>query len=334
MNMTTRPRLCTLLMALSTAGIAACGSAPLRSGGASSAGSPPPSTPDLAAEAPMDEDYAAGEAEAAEAPPPPAPGAASGADGQAWAARSRQAEAKAPDSREGAYEPAPVRPRHRPGLGTEWGESRYSRVTTAPFIRADHDRPFALAKLYYNDRAGLQAMLDTWGGSPSYRTRFAISGGHVEVSLRAGDGQFLSGFTAGGRDYVTGEAGQRYTIVIDNRTPGRIEAVVSVDGLDVVDGRSASYGKRGYLLEAHGHLEIDGFRRSESEVAAFRFGSVANSYAGRKHGNTRNVGVIGLAFFHEQGDSPSYWSQPWRYDEAHRRHSADPFPARYASPPN
>ena len=324
-----RPRLLTLLMALSTAGIAACGGGAMRG----PAGGAAPASPDYEA---SDEASAGADGEYAPAQASPAPPADADDMGveaeEAPAARSLRAEAKTP-SREGAYEPAPVRPRHRPGLGTEWGESRISRVTTAPFIRAHRDQPFAVGKVFYNDRAGIQAMVDSWGGSPSYRTRFAISGGHLEVSLRAGGGQFLSGFTAGGRNYVTGEAGQRYTIVIDNRSPGRIEAIVSVDGLDVVDGRAASFSKRGYLLQPHGHLEIEGFRRSENEVASFRFGSVKSSYAQRKHGNARNVGVIGFAFFHERGDSPSYWNNPHRYDEANRRHGADPFPARYATPP-
>lgn len=310
-------------MALSALGLAACGGSAMK---APLSASPEPASYDSGA-APAEE--------AADSDTYDAPAASpAGADAEPSAGRSLQAEAKAPASREGAYEPAPVRPRHRPGLGTEWGETRYSQVTTAPFMRADGSQPFAVTRLFYNDQAGIQAMIDTWGGSPSYQTRFAVNGGHLEVSLREGGGGMLSGFRAGGRNYVTGNAGQRYTIVIDNRTPGRIETVVSVDGLDVIDGRPAAFAKRGYLLEPHGHLEIEGFRRSEREVAAFRFGSVRSSYASRKHGNARNVGVIGFAFFHERGDSPGRWSQPWRHDEANLRHTADPFPARYASPPN
>ncbi|MBW2528549.1 MAG: hypothetical protein JRI23_30530 [Deltaproteobacteria bacterium] len=306
-------------MALSTMGLAACGGSAMKmpaSGASPEAGGyDAPTEPAAESAASAGGDYDA---------PAPAPAA----DGEA----SLQAEAKAPARSSEAYDPAP-RPRHRPGLGTEWGESRYSQVTSAPFLRADRSQPFAVGRLFYNDRSGIQAMIDSWGGSPSYRTRFPINGGHLEVALRQGDGGMLSGFSAGGRNYVTGDAGERYSIVIDNRTPGRIETVISVDGLDVIDGRPASFGKRGYLLEPHGHLEIEGFRRSEREVAAFRFGSVRSSYASRKHGDARNVGVIGFAFFHEQGDSPHHWSQPWLHDEANRRHSADPFPARYATPP-
>ena len=76
--------------------------------------------------------------------------------------------------------------------------------------------------------------------------------------------------------------GERYTLRIWNRSGRRIEAVVSVDGRDVVDGKPGDFrNKRGYLVPAWGSVDIDGWRLSERQAAAFRFTSVANSYAGR-----------------------------------------------------
>jgi hypothetical protein len=72
----------------------------------------------------------------------------------------------------------------------------------------------------------------------------------------------------------------------------------------------------------YGTLEIDGFRRSEASVAAFRFGRVKDSYAARM-GASRNVGVIGVAFFGERGDD---WGASASYDEVRRRATANPFP--------
>ena len=123
---------------------------------------------------------------------------------------------------------------------------------------------------------------------------------------------------------VMGTAGQRYNIVIQNKTNGRFEIVASVDGLDVIDGRPASVNKRGYILPPYGRLVIDGYRRSDRYVAAFRFGSVRNSYASRK-GRGRNVGVIGVALFDERGSV-------WTVGEIRRRDTANPFPG-YAKPP-
>jgi hypothetical protein len=112
-------------------------------------------------------------------------------------------------------------------------------------------------------------------------------------------GSQLPTFTQDGRVFVEGDVGARYLLRLVNPTPRRVEAVVSVDGLDAIDGRPASVAKRGYLVPAFGSVTIDGWRTSLSSVAAFRFSSVRESYAGRT-GHDRNVGVIGVAFFRER----------------------------------
>lgn len=233
--------------------------------------------------------------------------------------------------REDVFRESP-RPRRRPGLATTWGERRRSRVSSASFVRADRSQPFAMASLFYNDADGIDAMTAARSVQRGFRT-FPVGRGHVALGLRDQTGRFMTGLRAGGDNYVEAYAGRRYTIVVDNQSPGRVEAVLSVDGLDVIDGEAASPNKRGYLIEPYTQLEVEGFRTSTSEVASFRFGSVGASYANRKHGTTRNVGVIGLAVFHERGDDhPSFWGPP-RGRDADRRHRADPFPQRFAAPP-
>jgi hypothetical protein len=49
----------------------------------------------------------------------------------------------------------------------------------------------------------------------------------------------LPTFMDAGRTLVQGEHGERYVIEIANRSSNRFEAVVAVDGLDVVDGQTA-----------------------------------------------------------------------------------------------
>src|SRR5207244_1343644 len=54
-----------------------------------------------------------------------------------------------------------------------------------------------------------------------------------------------------GESYVLGQLGARYSRRVSNHTGRRVEAVVSVDGRDAVDGRPADpRGKRGYLVPA------------------------------------------------------------------------------------
>jgi hypothetical protein len=151
------------------------------------------------------------------------------------------------------------------------------------------------------------------------------------VEVMGGDYRRLPTFYAGGRSYVMGAIGERYRIRVTNPTSRRVEAVVSVDGLDAIDGKTASYeDKRGYVIPPWGDVTIDGFRTSLDHVATFRFSSVRDSYAGRK-GQDRNVGVIGVAFFPER-ERPRYVPPPRpveRDDRARGSYDAPP-PAKAA----
>ena len=217
-------------------------------------------------------------------------------------------------------------PRDRPGLGTKWGETRISRVAAAAFERAGR-QPLAVAAIYYNDAAGIRAM----AGAVEWRRQWPVlrapTGNLISVGLRDQSGNFLPGLIIGDRWFVVGEEGRRYSIVVRNRSDFRLETVLSVDGLDVIDGRAASFRKRGYIIEAHRQLVVDGFRQSTEAVAAFRFGPVRESYAQQKYGDTRNVGVIGVAVFNERG------TNPWIDRDAKKRLKAEPFPERFATPP-
>jgi hypothetical protein len=238
----------------------------------------------------------------------------------------------APRAYEGGRKAAPAGdapPTDRPGLGTQWGETRTSRINMVSFERADQSSPFVTAALYYNDEEGARAMTGASGFRRTPGGSFTLANGLVSVGLRDEGGRFFTGFVAGGRDYVVGEAGHRYTIVVRNNTNFRLEVVLSVDGLDVLDGKPAAFNKRGYLIDPRGEVEVDGFRQSMNTVASFRFGSVRGSYAGQKYGDTRNVGVIGVAVFNEVGTNPV----PWTPDEIQRRRDANPFPGQFATPP-
>lgn len=218
-------------------------------------------------------------------------------------------------------------PEYRSGLATTWGESRYDPLSYAPFYRAS-SAPFATAGVRYNDAQGAMAQAYYRGGASPVQFVGAYNNG-VRISIRDESGNPLPGQIVGDTLYVIGQHGQHYSINVINQTPARFEAVVSVDGLDVISGRDADFSQRGYILQPYGTLTIEGFRQSESSVAAFRFGTVADSYAAQT-GSARNVGVIGVALFAEQGWSPTPYTTP---GEVELRETADPFPGRFAPPP-
>jgi hypothetical protein len=285
---------------------------------------PPP--PEELAPKPSGEDYAEppaslGAAEGSQAPAKAKPGAPDFGYKRGAVPESR--------SRDDLYAERP-RPEERPGLATHWGENRYSPAREVDFERADGDIPAAVVQLHYNDRGGARQMLP--GGYWDHAETSVLGG--LRVRILDDRGRALPALRQHERVIGVGAPGERYSLVIENSTSTRYEVVASVDGLDVLDGEDASFEKRGYLVGAYSSVVIDGFRRSQAEVAAFRLGDVGRSYAASK-GKARNVGVIGFAFFGER--RPVYQPSPWRdrvrNEDTDRRRNADPFPGRYAEPP-
>jgi hypothetical protein len=125
-----------------------------------------------------------------------------------------------------------------------------------------------------------------------------------ELTLEDEFGNTLPAFRHRGELFAMGNYGQRYNVRVTNRTGRRVEAVVTVDGRDVISGSPGDFKRqRGYLIDPYGTVVIEGFRTNMSEVAAFRFTTPGNSYSSRM-GSPENVGVIGAAFFPEAPPPP------------------------------
>lgn len=115
-------------------------------------------------------------------------------------------------------------------------------------------------------------------------------------------GQTLPTFYHRGRLWVAGTPGNKYAVTVTNKSARRLMTVVSVDGINVVSGETAAPEQTGYVLDGGTHYAISGWRKSASEVAAFVFTALPDSYAARTD-RPDNVGVIGVAVFRE-------WSAP------------------------
>jgi hypothetical protein len=94
-------------------------------------------------------------------------------------------------------------------------------------------------------------------------------------------------------------------VELRNNSGGRILAVTSVDGVNVISGATAGWQQSGYVLGAGESYQVTGWRKSNSEVAAFTFTDASDSYAERT-GRPANVGVIGVAVFRERVSEPVY----------------------------
>lgn len=150
----------------------------------------------------------------------------------------------------------------------------------------------------------------------------------VSVVIEHPDGHAYPMFNHAGSTFVAGEQGDRYGIRLVNRSARRVEAVVSVDGRDVITGELGSFKtQRGYVIEPFGSVVVDGFRQSLEHVAAFRFTQLGNSYSARR-GTPQHVGVIGVAVFEERQTRRRRSSKPL----ALPTHTTPPAPAATFSP--
>jgi len=185
----------------------------------------------------------------------------------------------------------------RPGLGTSAGQEKYSVLESTHMLRKS-DTPDAVEAFHYNDEAGAKAMAGVLGGSMTKRSGlFAAAGERLKVGLVRYSNVFPH-YDAGGKRIVIGENGSHYEVRLENRTKKRIEVVLSVDGLNVLNGKAASPKQRGFILAPKETYDVDGFRKNDTTARSFVFGSVARSKAASS-GGASNVGVIGLAVFEE-----------------------------------
>lgn len=122
-----------------------------------------------------------------------------------------------------------------------------------------------------------------------------------------------------GRAYVVGKPGNEYQVIVRNRIGEDLLAVVSVDGLNVMNGQAANPRQSGYIISSWARLDVKGWRKSMDDVAAFYFTTLGDSYAGRT-GRPDNVGVIGVALFQRKqylpppeaaADPTPYRSEPF-----------------------
>lgn len=277
---------------------------------------------------------------------PASHGSADTAGSRTWSAH-RDARPSAPESEakysageasgSTAYEPAPADwgrdggayedadaiaiEEHRPGLGTSYGESRRSSIESVGFRRADSTTPDVVFTIHYDDASGVRSAARN-GRKRAWSDEALQQHAGLTFALIDAHERILPAATVGSQLFAVGQPEQRYALAVANDTASAYELVASVDGLDIIDGRSASFDKRGYVIDPFSSMVIEGWRTSEDEVATFRFSSVSDSYADRM-GDGRNVGVIGAALFREAPDAWDEWRPP---EETWRRGSADPFP--------
>jgi len=102
--------------------------------------------------------------------------------------------------------------------------------------------------------------------------------------------------------FVEGRAGSNYELQLTNHTSGRVEVILSVDGLSVIDGKEAGPHSRSYLIDCKSNLKVPGWLLDSGNAAKFAFAGKRDSYASQID-RGQNIGVIGALVYKEKSIS-------------------------------
>lgn len=100
-----------------------------------------------------------------------------------------------------------------------------------------------------------------------------------------------------GNVYLEGRKGSEYELEIVNHSYERVLVVPAVDGLSVMDGKTAGIDSDGYVVNPKQSVRIPGWRLDQGNVARFVFGDVGRGYSAQSGQGTSNSGVIGFMVF-------------------------------------
>jgi len=139
---------------------------------------------------------------------------------------------------------------------------------------------------------------------PGVRTDLWADGRLVDVQIKV-DGEAAPLYVTprfDSRHYFEAFAGRNYAVVLRNTSARRIGVLLTVDGLNVVNGEITrlSAGEPMYVLDPWETATIRGWRTSMSEVRRFVFVDEKRSYAERTGQANSDMGWIRVLAFREQ----------------------------------
>lgn len=137
----------------------------------------------------------------------------------------------------------------------------------------------------------------------------AALGSLVDITVfDRSEGRRLPVYWHEGRAYVVGKPGNEYQLSLRSRQGEDVLAVLSVDGINVITGETATTQQSGYVLSPWRPLDVKGWRKDLSRTAAFYFTALPDSYAART-GRPDHVGAIGVALFRRKAPERVPFSQ-------------------------
>jgi len=127
-----------------------------------------------------------------------------------------------------------------------------------------------------------------------------MQGTKASVSITVNGRTTATEYKSGDNTFIEGRAGSEFEIEVRNHTPNRVMAIISVDGLSVINGNAASPDSPGYVIAGFGSIKIPGWKLNGQSAAKFTFSGKRDSYSQLSSGTSHNCGVIGVMVWSEK----------------------------------
>jgi len=154
----------------------------------------------------------------------------------------------------------------------------------------------------------------------------------VEVSGRSA---LLYPSSRDSRIYFEASQGRNYGIRLTNQTGQRVGVLLTVDGLNVIDGNRSNQSRHEpmYVLDPWESTVIRGWRTSLSEIRRFVFVDEDRSYAERTGQGNGDLGWIRVTTFREAGAPLAYKPQTRRDQDEFNQREESKAPQSAPAPP-
>jgi hypothetical protein len=173
--------------------------------------------------------------------------------------------------------------------------------------------------------------------SQSWAAGVDFKGYRFEAYVLKSSGRVYKEFLENNRSVLKVRPNEEYTIVVRNPLPVRVGVAVSIDGLNSIDGRRTSTrDARKWIIEPNGSVTIKGWQTSKQTLRKFVFTADEASLAKWREDKTgkaftKNIGVIGVAWFWNQQELETALRPPQPFAEEYSKSSDSDMPSKAAS---
>ncbi len=164
---------------------------------------------------------------------------------------------------------------------------------------------------------------------PAFSSSIRFKGYTFEAYVLKAGGQRYREFMENKQSMLKVRPNEEYTIVVRNPLPVRAAVAVSIDGLNSIDGkRTSPRNAQKWMIAPNSSITISGWQTSKETLRKFLFTEQTAAYAQwreEKEGKpyTRNLGVIGVAWFWNSGELEQALHPPQPFAQEIARPSRD-----------